>query len=47
MPGALIDVVVPERIVQIPIERTTIRGVVPITADEGGNERTTRAKARI
>jgi hypothetical protein len=36
--SALIDVRVAETVVQIPIERATIRRVVPITANERRNQ---------
>ena len=42
--SALIDVRVTEAVVQIPIERTTIRRVVPITANE---RRTQTGRKRV
>lgn len=41
MPSAIVDVRVTESVIQIPIERTIIRAIIPITANE---RRTTGAK---
>jgi hypothetical protein len=43
-PSALIDVRVPEFVVQIPIEQACITAIVPITTDEETNK---TAKARF